>query len=324
MKSFKALVIHDAHLTHETPPAYKVDYWEMMKWVLSSVFKYAKRNEADAVLWTGDVFHRKAATKNPLHFLIEVAQILGEVGIPHYAIAGNHDVKFGTAKLGLKGQPLALLAEMSFFTLLDGRPAYFLVEGEKSQVVKVAGCSFHHGKANELLDLDKKAGEILVALGHFWFGPKSGEFFGEPVYGPDFLGKGPADVYLVGHHHEDQGHQVVGGKQYLVHGSLTRTGAHKSDIDRSPAAGWLEIDEEGTITSKILRPKFPSAADSMDLEKREQLRQEEEGMDEFVAELRSTSVEAYDPVDILNELDPEHEVKVRTKDYLEQAEAHVT
>jgi len=319
--TFRALVIHDPHLTHETPPAYKVEYWPLMKKTLLTLFAYARENKANAILWTGDIFHRKAPSKNPLWFMAEVVELFRSAKITNLGIAGNHDVKYGTAKLGLKGQPLALLGETPYFHFLDNNDVLFPLEG---CTVRVTGCSYHHSKAHELVNLGpNEPNEVLVALGHFWFGPQTGEFYGEPVYGPDFLGKGPADVYCIGHHHDDQGHRVIDGKHYLVHGSITRTGAHKSDIARRPAAGWLEISAAG-IETKILRPKFPSAEESMDLEKREQILQEVEEMDAFVAQLNVSTVEVFDPLEILEGMSVEQEVKDRATDYLDEAEVKVS
>jgi len=319
---FRAVVIHDPHLTYETPSAYKIPYWPMMKDVLERTLRFAEEQSADCVLWSGDIFHRKAPTKNPLHFIHEVIRLLRTSqnrGTPNLAIAGNHDVKYGTWTLGLEGQPFETLMEAGVVQLLDlGDHAF---TNGKGLSVRVAGASYHHARAHEARDRKKQQGETLITLGHFWFGRKTTEFFGEPVYGPDFFKGSATDIYAIGHHHEDQGIQEIKGRMYVVQGAITRTGAHKQDTNRRPAAALIEVIEGQRPTAKTIRPRYPSVEESLDLEKREQLRVEEEQLEAFTKELRTAEITVREPGEILEEIDPEASVKERTKKYLEEAEA---
>jgi len=150
---------------------------------------------------------------------------------------------------------------------------------------------------------------------------QSGEFFGEKIYGPDYLSQGEADVYVIGHHHEDQGIQDVGGKLYFAHGSPSRTGAHKHDIERRPAVGLLTIDVHG-LHHKIVRPKVPTADECMDLEKRKVVMAEQEKIDEFIKIFSESSIDASDPRKMLDTLDPNmtQQVKEKVIEYLDVAE----
>jgi len=318
---FKAITICDPHLSAHSPPVYKADYWEIVKETLEKVFRFAVEQECDAILWAGDIFHLKTAIRNPMWFMVDVIHMFREVqerGVRHLGIAGNHDVKYGSVQEGLKGQPLEILIASGLYSLLDWEEWVFTTG---SKTIRVAGGSYLHGSADHVRNKKKQDADVLITLGHFWFGRQSGEFFGEQIYGPDYLHSGEADIYVIGHHHEDQGVPEVGGKLYFAHGSPTRTGAHKHDIERRPAVGLIEIDDEG-IHHKIIRPKVPTIDECMDLERRKVVMAEQEKIDEFVRIFSESSIDASDPRKMLDTLDPNMTVQVKDKvlEYLDAAE----
>lgn len=316
----KFVTIFDPHLSPNNPPSYKTDYWPIAKAAVQSVIRFGKAQNIDAFLWAGDIFHLKTAARNPTWFLEEVISLFDEAGdIPHLGIAGNHDIKFGNIQEGLKGQPLSLLITSGRYRLLDEEEWLFEAQ---DHTTRITGGSYHHAQASHIREKKKNGADHLIALGHFWFGPQSGEYFGEPIYGPDYLHASEIDIYLIGHHHEDQGIQTIGGKHYDSHGSLSRTGAHKNDLTRKPSASYWTLtktEREG----KVLRAKYPSADDTIDLAKREQLKEEKEKMDQFLAELNTAKLTAQDPKALLEELNPTTETKRKVLEYLDQAEAEL-
>lgn len=319
---FRALTICDPHFSAHNPSAYKEDYWPIVRRTMDKLFQFALKERCDAILWAGDIFHLKTAARNPMWFMADVIQMMRDVseqGVRHLGIAGNHDVKYGSVSEGLKGQPLDVLYAAGVYSLLD-KEEWLFDTGTKK--IRIAGGSYLHGSAKHVRLKGKKGADYLVTLGHFWFASQSGEFYGEAIYGPDFLHEGETDVYVIGHHHEDQGIQEVGNKYYFVHGSSTRTGAHKHDLNRRPAAGYLCISDEG-IKHNILRPKMPEIADVMDLDKREVVMAEKEKIDEFIRIFSQSSIDANDPKAMLDTIDPNMEGQVKEKviEYLDQAEA---
>jgi len=319
-KKIKLLTICDPHLSAHNPPSYKVEYWPLLKKTIDYLNRWLAVKELDAVLWAGDIFHLKSAQRNPHWFMAETIELLSS-GVRNLAIAGNHDTKYGNIETGLEGQPLEILIAARTMQLLDREE--HLISGEDGLKVRIAGASYHHGKADGPKNKKKRPGEILVTLGHFWFGPQSGIFYGEPIYGPEFFRKSETDVYVIGHHHEDQGHQTENGKHFVALGSLTRTGAHKHDLERRPAAGLIEITKDG-VQVTALRPNLPPAGEVMDLEKRKQITEEKKEMELFIASLRDTTLTAMDPKEILKELEAEEETRARTLRYIEEAEDAAT
>jgi len=317
----KILGICDPHFAAHNPASYKgtQNYLEVLTASVRRVFKYASKEEADAVVWAGDIFHLKAASRNPLWFLAKMFKLMLEVkqqGMANVGIAGNHDLKYGSLA-GLGGQPLELLVYAGAYGLLDHER---LEIDAGSFEVTIGGQSFNHGSCKELLDVPKLKTRWSLGVGHFWFGTQSGELFGEPIFGPDALDRGPWDAYLIGHHHVDQGCQYIGKKHYLSPGSITRTGVHKDDLQRRPAAVFVTFTQD-EITPQMLRPTVPEPDDIFDLTVRQQVLEERERIEEFMHSLTNFQLATSDPAQMLAEMNVLKEVRDRTLEYLEKADA---
>lgn len=327
----KLIGIFDPHMSAHNPAVFKVDYWPVVKETIRTVFRFAEKEKVDAICWSGDLFHLKTASRNPLWFMAEVIDLFREGTriCPQLGIAGNHDLLFGSREKGWKGQPIELLHASGYYQLLDDNEATFTIpgfpagrdrEGVPQFQVRVAGASYLHAQAEPAKKKLKKGADRLVTLAHFWFGQQSGEFFGEPIYGPDYLDDSETDVYLIGHHHEDQGVVRSGEKWYDSHGSISRTGSHANDLTRRPAASLVTLSREG-IDVKLLRPKVPPPEDLMDLERRKQVLEEKKEMETYIASLSSSSVESLDPKELLKTAEVSEEVRGKVLHYLEAAEA---
>lgn len=314
----RLLHVADLHIAPQSPPSWKIDFLEQTEATLKQVFDFGLKREVDAVIWSGDIFHRKSPASNPLHFMsrvIRLFRLLEDAGVENWGIGGNHDLKWGSLE-GLEGQPLENLIAANVFRLLDEKELLIKSTGFE---VRVAGGSYHHGVAEHVRGKSKQGANYLVSLGHFWFGRESGEFLGEPVFGPDYLGSGEPDIYCIGHHHEDQGVQLVNGKWYVVHGSINRTGGREHDLIRKPAAALIVIKQDG-IEVKVLRPKVKEASEVIDFTVRAQIMEEKKDLEDFIETLHTAKIEAADPKDVLSELEAAQEVKVRAGLYLDQAE----
>lgn len=317
---FRGVSINDPHFSIHNPPAYKQEYWEIQKDAISSVFRFAEKNGVDAILWSGDVFNLKSAQRNPHGFISQLIELMQTTTIPHFAIAGNHDIKFGNLEQGLPGQPIEILFQAGIFQLLDKYEAVFDAGDHKT---KISGASYRHGYAETARSKKKGSADWLVVLGHFWFGPQSGDFYGEPIFGPDYLQQeSEVDLYIIGHHHEDQGVQRVGEKLYASVGSISRTGAHKNDLIRQPAALYFETTALGITDHRVLRPKMPKVEDIMDLEKRAQIVAERKEMQTFIESLQTTEIISVDPKDVLASSEFDQPTKDLVLSYLEKAEGN--
>lgn len=322
---FRAISINDPHFAASSPPAFKVDYLTYLEGQVDQVFRAAVKHDVDTILWGGDLFHLKEPRHNP-HWLLAkvIAKLVGvatEAKLINLGIGGNHDYKYGSTETGLYGSPLDVVLESRQLWLLDKHEHLFVPDPHKADfTVRVAGGSYLHGRADHVRDKKKQdPREKLITIGHFWLGTQTGEFFGEPLFGFDYFKDCDADVIIVGHHHEDKGVVHTHGKYYVSQGSIGITGAHPHDLERKPAAALIEVTKDQTEV-KMLRPKPRPIEELLDLEKREQLKEEKKEVDEFIQSLAQTQMEVADPMKLLEELATATEVKERALGYIAQAE----
>lgn len=319
----RVMVFNDPHFSPSSPPAFKVSYPEHLKSNIEQCLRYARQNHIDALLITGDLFHKREPASNPLWLVAEVMEMgleSKDLGVPWVGIAGNHDIKFGNLETGRHGSPIDMLTKSKSYHLLDDGD-YVIRDNEGKVKVRVAGRSYFHSKAEMLRDLKKKeADETLIVLGHFWFGAETGNFFGEPMYGPDFFEESELDILCIGHHHEDRGVIEIGKKKFVAHGSISITGAHGHDRVRRPAAAIIEITQGNDSVVKLIRPKCLPAEELIDLDALAQKKEEEHDMKLYISSLKGAKSESSDPSVLVEESDVPAEVKARAVAYLEAAE----
>lgn len=311
----KFIAFCDPHYSWKSPDVFKQPYLDELRTTIQKVFDFGAKINVDAYLWAGDIFHRKAPSQNPHELVATIASDWRATGKPHYLIGGNHDYKFGTLSK-VEGQPLDVLLKTGVGTLLDDNDLT-IVKGNTH--VRVIGQSYEHTRCDRLLEARKGSEDHLIGLGHFWFGPHTGEFFGEPMFGPETLFESEIDIWVIGHHHQDQGIHEQDGKYISVLGSITRTGAHENDLTRKPAALFIELDGSAR-TLKAIRPKVTPSDELMDLERHTQQREENKAIDGFIEDLNTAKLTTLDPDAIVTELDVPTEVKERVRQYLSKAE----
>jgi predicted phosphodiesterase len=317
---FRAIEINDPHVMASSPPAFKLPYPDHLDSMLSQVFAAAIRFQCDAILFSGDIFHLKEPRNNPLWLVTKTIRQLKEIQhegkLDVLGVAGNHDVKYGSIDPGLKGQPLEVLIEAGAYHLLDRADYLYQLNGH---TVRIAGGSYRHGQAQHIRDKKKLGADTLITMGHFWLGAQTGEFFGEALYGFDFFREAESDIICVGHHHEDKGVAEVDGRHYVSQGSMSITGSHGHDLNRRPAACLIEVSKDEKKFT-LLRPKMPPINELLDLEKHAEIKQERKEMDDFITNLATAEVKSADPVDILQEVAPSVEVRIRAMEFIQAAE----
>lgn len=313
------VTVMDLHLSPVTPASRKDDFFLSTIDALDQAIRFAVRTKALGMLFAGDIFHLKTSSRNPSWFLRAATLKFKEAqkqGLLILVVAGNHDLTFGSL-VSFENQPIGVLAAGEALHLLDDSSVLFEANGFK---VRVAGASYAHAQASPVRDLKKDGADFLVGVGHFWFGQATGEFFGEPVYGPDYFVNSEVDAFVIGHHHADQGIPVIGGKTYFVHGSINRVGAHAGDLSRRPAVGLLEVTKEG-IKGQVARLKVPDAKDIFDEDKQKAIVEEKKELNEFMNLISNQVVTGVDVDAILGGLALTPEIRARVDVYLTAAEA---
>lgn len=312
------VTILDPHFSPVTPSSRKDDFFQSTADAFGQAVRFAVKMECQALLIAGDIFHLKTGSRNPHWFMKAVIGLFKSAkkqGVEVIGIAGNHDLTFGSL-VSLESQPIGVLAEADAIHLLDDKSILYRTD---TFTARVAGCSYHHAQASFVRDLKKDGADFLVSTGHFWFGKETGEFFGEPVYGPSYFDGSESDAFVIGHHHADQGIQSVNGKQFFAHGSMNRVGAHAGDLERKPAVGLLEITKAG-ITGRVARLKVQDAKEIFDVDKHVTMVAEKKELDNFMALISSQVIGDADVASILGELELAPAVRARVDQYITAAE----
>lgn len=312
------VTVLDPHFSPVTPSSRSDDFLAATLDAFDQAVRLAVRVKADGIIIAGDIFHLKTGSRNTHAFMKVVIDTFLNVwkqGIPILVVAGNHDLTFGSL-VSLESQPIGVLVAAGAVHLLDHNSVLF--ESPKF-TVRVAGASYDHAKAEGVRDLKAEGATHLVSVGHFWFGPETGEFFGEPVYGPAYFKDSEASAFVIGHHHADQGIPEVGGKLFFSHGSMNRVGSHRGDMERKPSVGLLTVTEEG-VTGRIARLKVADADTIFIKAQVKVLQEEKEELDQFMALIAQQITTATDVPGILEELALSQEVRTRVEAYLKSAE----
>ncbi len=115
----KFLQINDPHVSDQPPRMRTGSYREDILAKLQAALEIGAAHDVDAVVITGDLFHRKQPHHTSHRTVQDVRAVLRECGLPVYIVPGNHDLASdGT----LVGQPLlSVLGEN--IQLLDGQAA---------------------------------------------------------------------------------------------------------------------------------------------------------------------------------------------------------
>lgn len=320
--TIRFVTILDLHLSPVPPVSRKDDFLASTLDALHQARRFAKKMNAQGIILAGDIFHIKTGSRNPHGFVRSVMSNFKEVksdDLDVLGICGNHDLTFGSL-VSLETQPIGVMVEADAMHLLDNKPVTYKGKGFS---VKVAGCSYNHAQAAPVRDLKKDGADFLVGVGHFWFGPETGEFFGEPVYGPDYFKDSEVDAFVIGHHHEDMGIPVVGGRTYFTHGSINRIGSHKGDLERRPSVGLLEVTKNG-VTGKVARVKVPEVSEVFNLETVKVAQEERVELDKFIEGISQQIMVSTDLNKMVDEMTLPADVKVRVDKYLQEAEEEAT
>lgn len=296
----KILTVGDVHLSDKTPISRLDDYTETVFRKLSQIAQIASERSVDLVLFTGDIFDKKAPTQNSHALVSRALTVFNSFPCDCYSIIGNHDVAYSKLEL-LYQQPLAVLFASGALKRLD--------EIEFENVV-VTG--IHYDQPIKFKETSKRR----VAVLHVNSTPKGGNLFGEKLWGYNELATHPVDVFVLGHYHIDQGIQEHYGKHFVNLGSLTRGALNEDNISRSPKIGYIEIGD--SIKTEEILIECEDSSKIFDLQKREETVEHNEKMEEFISKMQ-TNVITVDEDEIIKNLDSfnvEKEVRNTLEEYL--------
>lgn len=318
----------DIHLANKSPGSwiYPTPYREFMFQCMDQIYKFAKHENADALVVAGDVFHTRRPDQNPPAFINECIRVFKQFwnnDIPVFGIAGNHDLG-PEGFSSLSDQPLGTLELAGVYELLDNYPVQISsLTGGLSCFI--SGFSWGEG-IDKFIETAAEKDRTSIAsyhirLGHFLFGPKSGDLFGERVVGPDALCHGDYDVVFTGHRHDDQGITYTGDKWYVNPGAVTRHGRYAHDKFRRPACVRMVFSRDTGLSIRIARLKVPPSEELFDFETLDEAKEDHKELASFVESMQNHVITVNDdPKSIIGGLNINDEVITRAVGYLEKAE----
>jgi exonuclease SbcD len=304
------LTVGDVHLADRTPASRKDDYKAETFNELRMIARLAAKENASAVLFTGDIFHEKSAKMNSHSLVREAISVFSSFPCPAYSIVGNHDISYNRMET-LEKQPLGVLFESGALKKLTR---------EQIGEIEVVGVDFDENTTYDTLRPKKTHPDgKLLAVCHVYAEPVERDLFGEPVFGYDKIAEsGDVDVYVFGHYHHDQGIVKVGDKHFVNIGSLSRGSLNKENLDRDVKIGKISLDKNGAVVCEALKLPVKPASEIFDVEKKRQIEEKENEIEQFVASLsKSNLFESLSSLeDTIRSMELDTPVKKRVEQYL--------
>ena len=276
----KILLAGDYHLSDRTPKFRKDNYKETGFVEMGMIREKSSELKVDAVIFTGDIFDDKAATRNSHTLVREAIYNFSLFPCPVYSIIGNHDISYNRIET-LEKQPLGVVFESRALKKLDR----ITIKG-----VDIVGIHFSEENTYDVLYSNKIEGRPLIAVCHVLATLEGGDFFGEPIFSYEQLAQhGNVDCYGFGHFHNDQGIQVVKGKHFLNLGAIARGALNKDNIHRQVKLGLIEHNGKEFKCSEIILPVRP-ASEIFDMERKQEIDENENQIEAFVKSLTANEL----------------------------------
>lgn len=343
----------DVHLSDVAPLSRTDDWTETVLGKLRQVGLVASRVGAAGVLDGGDFFHVKSPMKNSHALIRRVADVhRTSYNCPVFGNVGNHDCVYGDYSY-LDQQPLGVLFSTGVFgRLYDEYEVFFgpaastgsatraypfnRTTGEWAQgdpfsignkevpIVRVVGVPYHGPKYDPQRwhSMTRGPEDFFVVVAHLLASRAGGTMFeNEDIVRYDSLAHHPADAFLFGHWHRDQGIEDVDGKLVVNVGSLTRGALSQDEMVRKPACVVLSFAPGERVKAQVVRLKVADASAVFDVASRRRAEARTESMDAFVARVRQRLVldQGVPLEDVIRGMDVSDRVRERTLHYLEQA-----
>lgn len=300
------ITVGDIHAADRAPGSRRDDYRAAVRSKLENIREEASIHKADAVLLTGDVFHRKEPVKNSHGLVRELIETFRSFPCPVYAAPGNHDMTNDRLD-SIPKQPLGVLFQSGAVTQLDPE-GHILTKGDLK--VKIAATSYNEiDPLPECHKVKLGSADVLVTVGHFYATPKGGPFFNHVAVSYDQLAGTETHIWVLGHFHMDQGVERIEDTWFINIGSLTRGALDEDNLTRQIKVGHIQIHKPGpaaTWSAREIPLRMAPADDIFDLKKHREKQAEKAAVEAFVhslgAEFSQLSDTAADPKSILESL----------------------
>lgn len=306
----KFAVVGDVHIADVPPSTRKDDYRNVVLGKLRFIINSVNADgQYSAVLFVGDLFHKKIPFHNSHSMLSSLISIFESCKVPIYIIPGNHDIHGNMSTF--ENQPMNVLVQAGVVTLLDGKTPVLFDSGDET--VSLNGVPFSplmdSKDSASLYNLEHLDADVKVSMFHQMILPDDKKFFLDYINFVD-LANINADVVICGHYHEGYNPALsyAHGKYFLNGGSITRGTAEQANFDKIPKFVTLVIARDGGVipTVKAFETEIPYVAseevfDFNVIERNKKKKDMHEFM-EGLSEMESQSLSTQEPQGVLNAL----------------------
>lgn len=289
MTDFIFITTSDIHISDNGPEGRIDDFKSTILNKISQMRMACNKLNADGAIIAGDLFNLKNPSKNSHQLNIELIKEFKQFTCPIYMIEGNHDLTADRLE-SIETQPLGVL-------FADGTLKQLRNEIITKNDIKISlvGIPYSDGLDLSALKFPEKEDTIArICAMHLYAGLKPGRLFKERLYGYDELSQLPADIYILGHYHVDQGIYEQDGKYFINLGAMSRGTSSEENINHQPQIGFIkiEVDDDGKpkYTIRSIKLKIKPAGEVFDLVKKEALQKESEEIKEFVEKLIAETI----------------------------------
>lgn len=193
---------------------------------LAQVIDYAIDNHVEAVIHSGDVFHRNTPTPTEEVVVLKELQKLENAMIPTYIINGNHDYNYSSGRSHATG-------------VLKAAPWKYVKIFDEPDIIEVFGVQFHltpYPHIPKVLSNDN-CKKVVVCHSHFSGALIGAESFMIAGGVPETQGLDGADLVISGHIHKCQ--EIKRNDYNIVYvGSMERSDFAERDEEK----GFMLLD----------------------------------------------------------------------------------
>jgi DNA repair protein SbcD/Mre11 len=304
-KMSKYIIYTDAHCKGINPKSRTDNYYQSWLEKYREMFSIAKKNKVTAIIDAGDLLDIPNVADSIVDDILDIVE---EHKIPVYAMWGNHSM-CGHHKETSKGTSLAHMFR---------RCKLFQDCGNGIEV----GTDFHidfidydHEIENKIKEngiiIDSKETYWKIAICHIMITPEP--FFKDALYITPSEIKTNADLIICGHYHHPW--QVkIGKTQFLNPGCFGRTSIDMWDIE--PSVILLDTEKRSWEIIKLKWAK--DGKDIFDLNKKQELENNERELEEFISQLKDFKAQEMDLVSVINQICKDNEIEKSVRDTILQ------
>lgn len=323
---FKLLIACDPHNCDVSPETRKDDYPLAILNKQRFMFRYAEEKGFNAVVFAGDLFHRKRPNYNSHRLVSELLEMYLDwkvrTGGRIFSVVGNHDFYFTLENL--EKQPIHVLVQAGALEILDGTPILFEDAGVELNGMPYNEEAYDDVAAYSLREADPDS--LKIHIFHQTLLPDGQSFFGG-FTNFNQIQDISAKIIACGHFHPgyDPPVQEAFGKYWINPGAISRGTAEDHNLKREPSFVGVAIDEGEVKGWKVVPIPCQLAEEVFSVDNIEAAKSQRREVEEFVASVSNsirTDVEVSTVEGLkaaLSELSDDADVILRAKKYIDDA-----